>query len=337
VSTSSGGPLTVAQALHEGLTRGLLRLDAQLLLAQVLNCNRTWLTAHAEHTLSEAHAAAWAELSQRAVDGEPLAYILGEKEFHGLTLQVTPDVLIPRADTETLVDWALERLQAVNGGAIQGDELIGKSPSPQPSPRGRGSVDSLSLWERAGVRGSADSPPVTGATTAPNVIDLGTGSGAIALAIKHRFRRAQVTAVDASPAALAVAQNNGQRLGLDVSWLPSDWWSALRGQRFHLAVSNPPYIADGDSHLPALRHEPLMALTSGSAGLNALRHIIDAAPAHLHPNAWLLLEHGYDQAAAVRELLRTRGFSQVTSRLDLAGHERCSGGLWANEKTAPAP
>jgi release factor glutamine methyltransferase len=289
VSTSSGGPLTVAQALHEGVTRGLLRLDAQRLLAHVLNCNRTWLTTHAEHELSETQTHNWAELSERAIDGEPLAYLLGEKEFHGLTLHLTPDVLIPRADTETLVDWALERLH--------------------------------------------DMP----SASTPQVIDLGCGSGAIALAIKHRFSSAQVTAVDASPAALAVAQNNGRRLGLDVTWLPSDWWSAVQGQRFQLAVSNPPYIAEADPHVPALRHEPLMALTSGSAGLNALRHIIEEAPAHLHPNAWLLLEHGHDQATAVRELLRARGFSQVSSRCDLAGHERCSGGLWANEQTAPAP
>jgi release factor glutamine methyltransferase len=285
VMTPSAGPTTVAQALQDALASGLPRLDAQLLLAHVLNCNRTWLTAHAEHTLSEFHAATWTELSQRAIEGEPLAYILGEKEFHGLTLHVTADVLIPRADTETLVDWALERLQAMPG-----------------------------------------------TTTAPTVIDLGCGSGAIALAIKHRFSSAQVTAVDASPAALAVAQNNGHRLGLDVTWSASDWWSAVQGQRFHLAVSNPPYIADADPHVPALRHEPLMALTSGSTGLNALRQIIHDAPGHLHPNAWLLLEHGYDQAAEVRELLRERGFADVSSRRDLAGHERCSGGCWRDRE-----
>jgi release factor glutamine methyltransferase len=282
--TPSAGPTTVAQALQAAQASGLPRLDAQLLLAHVLNCNRTWLTAHAEQPLTATDATTWAELSQRAIDGEPLAYILGEKEFHGLTLQVTPDVLIPRADTETLVDWALERLQAMPG-----------------------------------------------TTTAPKVIDLGCGSGAIALAIKHRYSSAQVTAVDASGAALSVAQNNGSRLGLDVAWLASDWWSAIQGQRFHLAVSNPPYIAEADPHVPALRHEPLVALTSGSTGLNALRQIIQDAPRHLYPNAWLLLEHGYDQAAEVRELLRARGFTEVSSRRDLAGHERCSGGCWVND------
>jgi methylase of polypeptide subunit release factors len=152
--TPSAAPTSVAQALHDAQASGLPRLDAQRLLAHVLNCNRTWLTAHAEHTLSEVHATTWADLSHRAIDGEPLAYILGEKEFHGLTLHVTPDVLIPRADTETLVDWALERLQAMTGGGAlaPSDLFVNTPPSTQPSPRGRGSQHPLSLWERIGVR-----------------------------------------------------------------------------------------------------------------------------------------------------------------------------------------
>ena len=277
---------SVAQALQEALAGGLARLDAQLLLAHVLNCNRTWLTAHAEQGLNEIQAPIWGQFLKRAVDGEPLAYILGQKEFHGLTLQVTPDVLIPRADTEVLVDWALERLHAMTG------------------------------------------------TATPSVVDLGCGSGAIALAVKYRFSSANVAAVDASTAALAVAKNNGRRLGLAVQWQQSDWWSALEGQRFHLAVSNPPYIADGDPHLPHLVHEPRQALTAGSEGLDDLRRLIDGAPRHLHSNAWLLLEHGFDQAASVRKLLLQRGFSQISSRRDLAGHERCSGGCWVGATPA---
>jgi release factor glutamine methyltransferase len=288
VKTPSAVPTTVAQALQGAQANGLSRLDAQLLLAHVLNCNRTWLSAHAELPLSHAQQTSWAALSKRAIGGEPLAYLLGEKEFHGLTLHLTPDVLIPRADTETLVDWALERLQELP------------------------------------------------ASTTPHVIDLGCGSGAVALAIKHRKSSAQVVAVDISPAALKVARDNGSRLGLEVVWQASDWWSALPDQRFHLAVSNPPYIADGDAHLPALRHEPVLALTSGREGLNALRQIINQAPAHLHSNAWLLLEHGYDQAHDVRELLQARGFSQIVSRRDLAGHERCSGGRWAEPRASTA-
>ena len=279
--TPSAVPITVAQALHDAQASGLPRLDAQLLLAYVLNCNRTWLTAHADQHLSRAHAATWADLSQRAINGEPLAYILGEKEFHGLTLHVTPDVLIPRADTETLVDWALERLQELP------------------------------------------------ATITPHVIDLGCGSGAIALALKYRFSSASIVAVDASTAALAVAQKNGARLELAVQWQQSDWWSTLQGQRFHLALSNPPYIADDDPHLSNLTHEPRHALTAGRTGLEDLHQLVDQAPSHLHSNAWLLLEHGFDQAASVRERLLSRGFSRVSSRRDLAGHERCSGGCWA--------
>lgn len=272
---------TVEQALHTAAAAGLERLDARQLLAHVLGCGRTWLHAHADACLTAAQATTWTELLSRAAQGEPLAYLLGEKEFYGLQLTVTPDVLIPRADTETLVDWALERLQNITP------------------------------------------------TTTPQVIDLGCGSGAIALAIKHHFGAAEVIALDASPCALAVAQANGTRLGLTVQWLNSNWWAAVQGQRFHLAVSNPPYIAQGDSHLAALYHEPEQALTSGPVGLDALWHIIENAPDHLQPDAWLLLEHGATQAAAVRNLLMERGFHEVSSRRDLAGHERCSGGRWS--------
>ena len=168
-------------------------------------------------------------------------------------------------------------------------------------------------------------------THSPRVLDLGTGSGAIALAIAHSLqaagRPAQITAVDASTDALDVARSNAARLGLTIDFVESSWLAQVTG-RFHLIASNPPYIASADPHLAALVHEPLQALTAGADGLDDLRQIIAQAPSHLLPGGWLLLEHGYDQASRVRDLLAQRGFSQVQSRLDLAGIERCSGGQW---------
>ncbi|HYE71333.1 MAG TPA: peptide chain release factor N(5)-glutamine methyltransferase [Aquabacterium sp.] len=165
----------------------------------------------------------------------------------------------------------------------------------------------------------------------PAVVDLGTGSGAVALAIAHRCPGAHVTATDLSAAALETARANARRLGLAVSFASGSWWSAVPGSRFALAVSNPPYIAADDPHLPALRHEPLMALTPGGDGLDAIRAIVAGAPGHLLAGAWLLLEHGWDQADAVQALLREAGFRDLQSRRDLAGHARCSGGLWLPE------
>ncbi len=281
--TSGAGndnPTTVAHALRQARERGVDRLDAQRLLCAVTGQGRTWLQAHGDEPLSATGATQWRQWLERCAAGEPLAYLLGEKEFHGLPLRVSPDVLVPRADTETLVDWAIE--------------LLGRSASAQP----------------------------------PRVVDLGCGSGAVALAIKHRCPHAEVTAVDASPAALDVARANADRLAIPVEFHLSDWWRALAGRRFDLVVSNPPYIADGDPHLPALSHEPIMALTSGSDGLDALRHLVEHAPGHLAPGGWMLLEHGNTQAEAVRQLLVWRGFSDVATRTDLGGNERCTGGRW---------
>jgi release factor glutamine methyltransferase len=171
---------------------------------------------------------------------------------------------------------------------------------------------------------------------APQVADLGTGSGAIALAIAQRCPRAQVHAVEASADALALARANGLRLGLPVRWLAGHWWAPLAGLPLDLALSNPPYIAEGDPHLPALRHEPRLALVAGSDGLAALREIVTQASAHLHSGGWLLLEHGHDQAEAVRGLLAAAGFERVRSRRDLAGVERCSGGCRPQLAVAPA-
>jgi len=271
--------LSIAQALQAAHSAGLDRVDAFALLGSLLQRERGWLIAHDEALLDADQTARWADWCQRRAAGEPVAYLVGEREFHGLRLAVSPGVLIPRPDTEVLVDWALERLAAA-------------------------------AWP------------------APQVLDLGTGSGAIALAVKHRHPAARLTAVDASPTALAQARANGEQLGLAVDWRLGDWWQGLDGQRFDLVLSNPPYIAQDDPHLQALTHEPLSALASGADGLDDIRRLLAGAAAHLAPGAWLLLEHGWDQAPAVRSLLDSHGFTEVQSRQDLAGHARCSGGRW---------
>jgi len=243
----------------------------------VLVVARAYLFAHPERLLSDAEEAAYQALLQRRLKGEPVAYILGTREFFGLIFGVTPATLIPRPDTELLVELALQRIS---------------------HPKMR-------------------------------VLDMGTGSGAIALAIAHQRLDAEVWACDASAAALAVARGNAQRLGIaNAHFIESDWFAALRGQRFDLIVSNPPYIAAGDKHLSQgdVRFEPLTALASGADGLNDIRRIVGQAGAHLEKNGWLLLEHGYDQAAQVRELLQASGFTAIFSAKDLSGIERCSVG-----------
>jgi len=265
---------TVAQALAQARALGLDRLDAQLIVAARLAQSRSWVIAHDDAVLDVAQAAAIEAWFTRRSTGEPLAYLVGEKEFHGLLLQVDANVLVPRPDTEVLVDWALELLAS-----------------------------------RASAR----------------VVDLGTGSGTIALAVKHACPAATVLATDASPAALAVARANARRLALDLTFAQGSWWSATAGASFDLVLSNPPYIAGGDPHLAALKHEPTLALTPGGDGLDALRDIVRGASAHMTPGAWLLLEHGYDQADAVQRLLHEHGFVDITTRRDLGGQPRCTG------------
>ena len=276
---------TVAAALADARARGVSSLDAQLLLARLLATTRTRLIAQDERTLAPSEATQWSEWLERRLAGEPLAYLLGEKEFHGLVLEVDRGVLVPRPETELLVDWACESVAAL----------------------------------RSNRAGTADVGPV-------RVVDLGTGSGAIALALKRANPACDVIATDVSAAALAVARRNAERLGLAIELVEASWWQGLEGRRFDIAVANPPYIAAGDPHLDALRHEPALALTPGGDGLGALRAIVAGAGSALVPGGWLLLEHGFDQAAAVRELLASAGFTQVETRRDLAGLERATGG-----------
>jgi release factor glutamine methyltransferase len=295
MQTDTVNQATCTQALAAAQTLGLDRLDAQLLLLHALGKPadaRAWLLAHDTDMLADEVANRFRALSLRRAAGEPLAYIVGSKEFFGLALQVDARVLVPRPDTETLVQWSLDLLLAPG------------------------------------------MPPVL------RVLDLGTGSGAIALAIAHSLqvagRKAQVTAVDASVEALDVARENAARLSLNIEFKESRWLQEIKGS-FHLIASNPPYIASADPHLAALTHEPLQALTAGADGLDDIRQIIDQAPGHLLPGGWLLLEHGYDQAGQVRELLLGQGFLQVGSRCDLAGIERCSGGQVAGMTNNPCP
>jgi release factor glutamine methyltransferase len=268
------GPLagrSIAQVLAQS---PLDALDTRVLLCHALGLTRVQLITRADHLLTEAEATRLEALLARRAAGEPVAYLTGEREFYGLPFQVTPAVLIPRPDTELLVELACERL------------------------------------------------PLGG-----SVLDMGTGSGAIAVAIAHARPDAQVSALDASAAALELARGNAVRNGVQVAFLQSDWYAALSPRRFDMIVSNPPYIVAGDSHLSEgdLRFEPVDALTDHADGLSALRTIAAGAPAFLAPGGWLLLEHGYDQAQSVRALLQ--GWNQVQSWRDLAGIERASGGV----------
>lgn len=260
------------------LTRREARLEAQLLAAHGLGVARPWLIAHDDHGLSPRQQADLEGLLQRRLGGEPMAHILGRRAFYDLELTVTPAVLIPRPETELLVEAALERLQ------------------PEAPCR---------------------------------LLDLGTGSGAIALALARHRTQALITAVDRSAEALAVARANAERLGLPhVRFVLSDWYAALAGEVFDLIVANPPYVAEDDPHLQRgdVRFEPTQALRAGPDGLAAIRVIVAGAPAHLRPGGWLLLEHGHDQTAACQALLAAAGFEAVFTLSDLAGLPRVSGG-----------
>jgi release factor glutamine methyltransferase len=250
------------------------KIEARLLLQHVLNVNHAWLITHKDDQLDDKTHSLFQALLKRRVSGEPIAYILSEREFYGLPLKVTPDTLIPRPDTETLVEAALEKI-------------------PLDQPR--------------------------------KILDLGTGTGAIALAIAKHRPNTNIVAVDASDAVLTVAQDNANNLNINnITFIFSNWFDALQNQTFDIIVSNPPYIEQKDVHLSQgdLRFEPISALASGEDGLDDIRKIIQHAPSHLNKHGCLMLEHGYNQAAAVSNLLKKTDFTEIRSVLDLAGIQR---------------
>ncbi|KKW67001.1 SAM-dependent methyltransferase [Lampropedia cohaerens] len=281
VDSSPADEPSVADALRQACQQGLPRLEAQMLLLHALQRSpheRAWLVSHDQEPVATPTLLQYQALVHARLQGSPIAYLTGGREFYGLELHITPDVLDPRPDTEILVDWALEL-------------LAGKP--------------------------------------APRVLDLGTGSGAMALAIQHACPHAQVVAVERSPAALQVARTNAARHALPVRFLQGSWLQALEDAgepgQFAVIVANPPYIADNDVHLAALQHEPRTALVAGDDGLQDLRTIIKQAAFWLQPNGWLLLEHGWQQHDAVRTMLADAGYAQIDFRRDLAGHVRCTG------------
>jgi release factor glutamine methyltransferase len=270
--------LTVRQALAQS---GLAPVDANALLEFVTGRDRAWLVARALDDLPQKQIEQFFSLARRRRDdGEPIAYLTGRREFHGLELAITPDVLIPRPETETLVDAALAHIG--EGEAIR-------------------------------------------------VLDLGTGSGAIALSIAHARPRADVLGVDESDAALAIARGNAARLAIgNACFERSSWYDALGDARFDVIVANPPYIAEGDPHLREgdVRHEPRRALTPGGDGLGALRTIVEGARSHLAPGGLLAVEHGFDQAEAVAALFARAGATDIHRHRDLAGHWRVAECRW---------
>jgi len=245
--------------------------EARLLLAAATGMSEANVLAFQEKPVPAEAGARYLGYVERRRKGEPVAYILGRKEFYGIELEVDAAVLIPRPETELLVDLAITRKPA-------------------------------------------------------SVLDLGTGSGAIALALKRHLPATRVVATDASAEALEVARRNGARLGLDVDWRQGAWFDPVVGERFEAIVANPPYVKAGDPHLAQLQFEPMMAITSGADGLDAMREVACGASAHLLPGGWLLVEHGVEQQDAVRELLEAAGLETATGWPDLAGIPRVAGG-----------
>ncbi len=267
--------MTVAQWLAAS---GLPLAEARALLAAALGVRRELLVAHPEHAVPDDAGERLAQLTERRRAGEPLAYLLGVREFYGREFAVGPAVLIPRPETELLVELALHRVARA---------------------------------------------------AAPHILDLGTGSGCIAITLALELPHAAVTAVERSAEALHLAHHNAQRLGAQVEFLQGDWYAPLAAERrFDAVVANPPYVAAGDPHLKEgdLRFEPALALTDGSDGLACLRAVATGAPAHLAAAGWLGVEHGYNQGAAARELFAAAGFQDIATVRDAAGIERVTHG-----------
>ncbi len=297
-------------------------LEAHLLLQHVLNVNRAWLIAHEGDALQANNHEMFAALLKRRLSGEPMAYILGVREFYGLKLKVTPDTLIPRPDTETLVEAALAKIpQNAQTPSFRRQQVTKLRTT-------ESSIDETDSDLRQNDKVWNDDLRILDL----KILDLGSGTGAIALAIAKHRPQAHVTALDASQAALDIAIENAQNLNIpNVKFILSDWFSALTNEKFDVIVSNPPYIEASDAHLQQgdLRFEPRSALASGADGLDAIRHIIKDAPPHLNPHGWLMLEHGYNQASKVAALLKQAGFSDISHAKDLSGIERVTIGRLA--------
>ncbi len=260
--------MTVSQAIAAS---GIDAREARLLLAEVAGFSQASLAASPEQEIPFEVENAFLELTKKRREGVPVAYLLGRKEFYGLNLWVNPSVLIPRPETELLVDLALERKPA-------------------------------------------------------SLLDLGTGSGAIGIAVKYKLPATRVVAVESDLSSLLTAKRNATKLNLQIDFRHGRWFEPVAGERFDLVVSNPPYVANGDPHLPGLRFEPQGALVSGPDGLDAIREITSSVGAYLRPGAWLLLEHGFGQEKAVRALIEAAGLEAITTWPDLAGIARVSGG-----------
>jgi len=279
--------ISIRGALRDAQKNGFKLLDLQLLLLSALGENindRAWLLINDKVVLNDSQEEVWVKSLERLRNDEPVAYILGKKEFFGLPFHVNSHVLIPRPDTETLVNWALSLTYE-------------RDPSPQ---------------------------------SAGCILDLGTGSGAVALSIKSVLKKWHLVATDINSDALATAALNARELDSQVSFYQGSWFAALPSNltAFDLIVTNPPYIPENDPHLVDLTFEPQEALTSGNDGLRDIKEIVASAPSYLRPNGWLLIEHGHNQASIVQDLLHLSGFRNIESKRDLNQIQRCSGGQW---------